>query len=68
MANLAGAMFSSYTSTGSFSRSAVSADIGARSNLAGGITGASLRPVSLCNHLNHQNNHLRRRYAPLAPP
>lgn len=40
VANLLGAMFSSYTTTGSFSRSAVSADIGAKRQLQGTITGS----------------------------
>lgn len=44
ISNLFGAMFSSYATTGSFSRSAVSADIGAKRQLQGTITGA----VYLC--------------------
>ena len=39
-ANLVGGMFSSYPTTGSFSRSAVSADVGAKTPLQGVITGA----------------------------
>lgn len=39
IANVFGAMFSSYATTGSFSRSAVSADIGAKRQLQGAITG-----------------------------
>lgn len=38
--NLLGSMFNAYACTGSFSRSAVSADIGAKTALQGGITGA----------------------------
>lgn len=38
-ANLLGSMFNAYACTGSFSRSAVSADIGAKTALQGGITG-----------------------------
>ena len=40
IANLFGGMFNSYATTGSFSRSAVSADIGAKTQLQGAITGA----------------------------
>ena len=40
-ANLTGAAFNCYNSTGSFSRSAVNSDVGAKSPLAGGICGAS---------------------------
>ena len=39
-ANLLGGMFSAYPATGSFSRSAVSADVGAKTQLQGAITGA----------------------------
>lgn len=42
IANLFGAMFSSYATTGSFSRSAVAADIGAKRQLQGTITGVPL--------------------------
>lgn len=38
LANIAGAMFSAYTATGSFSRSAVNNDTGARTQLSGFIT------------------------------
>jgi Sulfate permease family len=38
-ANLFGGMFSAYAATGSFSRSAVSADVGAKTQLQGAITG-----------------------------
>jgi MFS superfamily sulfate permease-like transporter len=40
MANLIGGMFSAYPATGSFSRSAVSADVGGKTPLQGIITGA----------------------------
>jgi sulfate transporter 4 len=40
VSNLVGAMFGAYPCTGSFSRSAVANDIGAKSGLAGGVTGA----------------------------
>ncbi len=39
LANLAGACFSCYNATGSFSRSAVNNDVGAKTPLAGGICG-----------------------------
>ena len=39
IANIAGAMFNSYTTTGSFSRSAVNNDIGAKTPLSNFITG-----------------------------
>lgn len=39
LANLFGAMFNTYSTTGSFSRSAVNNDVGAKSSLAGLITG-----------------------------
>jgi len=39
LANLMGAVFNSYTTTGSFSRSAVCDDVGGRTQLAGLITG-----------------------------
>jgi MFS superfamily sulfate permease-like transporter len=38
LANFAGAMFSSYTTTGSFSRSAINNSCGARTPLAGFVT------------------------------
>lgn len=40
IANLFGSMFSAYATTGSFSRSAVSADIGAKTGLQGTVTGS----------------------------
>ncbi|KAL4440432.1 hypothetical protein ABPG75_003433 [Micractinium tetrahymenae] len=42
LANLVGASFSSYNATGSFSRSAVNNDVGAKTPLAGGICGVLL--------------------------
>ncbi|GAB4816018.1 hypothetical protein N2152v2_003064 [Parachlorella kessleri] len=42
LANLAGAAFSCYNTTGSFSRSAVNKDAGARTPLASGVCGAVL--------------------------
>lgn len=39
IANLAGAMFNSYTTTGSFSRSAVNDSVGAKTPLSGFVTG-----------------------------
>lgn len=39
LANLVGGMFSSYTTTGSFSRSALASDIGAKTQLQGVISG-----------------------------
>lgn len=47
IANVFGAMFSSYATTGSFSRSAVSADIGAKRQLQGTITGVCVMLVLL---------------------
>jgi sulfate transporter 4 len=41
-ANVAGAMFNAYTTTGSFSRSAVNNSVGAKTPLAGFITGVIL--------------------------
>lgn len=38
LANFAGAMFSSYTTTGSFSRSAINNSCGAKTNLSGFVT------------------------------
>lgn len=46
-ANLAGALFNSYTTTGSFSRSAVNDSIGAKTPLAGFVTGILLMFVLL---------------------
>lgn len=40
-ASLLGSMFNAYPCTGSFSRSAVAAEIGAKTALQGGITGAT---------------------------
>jgi MFS superfamily sulfate permease-like transporter len=45
LANILGSMFSSYTTTGSFSRSAVAADVGAKRQLAGTITGSIFCPI-----------------------
>ena len=39
LANLVGAAFNCYTTTGSFSRSAIMNDVGARTQLAGIISG-----------------------------
>ena len=47
LANLAGCMFSAYTTTGSFSRSAVSADIGSKTGLFGVFTSA-YRTTAIC--------------------
>ena len=47
IANLVGGMFGSYAATGSFSRSAVSADIGAKTQLQGAITGVLPLPSFL---------------------
>ena len=40
LANLIGGMFNCYTTTGSFSRTAVSSDVGARTQLQGVVSGA----------------------------
>eukprot|EP00892_Ulva_mutabilis_P007475 jgi/Ulvmu1/509/UM001_0517.1 len=45
--NLLGSMFNAYACTGSFSRSAVSADIGAKTALQGGLTGLCVMMVLL---------------------
>lgn len=44
-ANLVGACFSCYNATGSFSRSAVNNDVGAKTPLAGGVCGELLPPA-----------------------
>lgn len=46
LANLVGAAFNCYTTTGSFSRSAIMNDVGAKTQLAG-ITSGLLRPRDL---------------------
>jgi Sulfate permease family len=46
VANLMGGAFSAYTTTGSFSRTAVSSDVGARSPLQGVFTGATPAPLA----------------------
>ena len=43
LANLVGAAFNCYTTTGSFSRSAVMNDVGAKTQLAGVTSGARAR-------------------------
>ena len=45
VANFFGSMFNAYTTTGSFCRSAVLSDAGAKTNLAGAFTGMG-QPVS----------------------
>jgi MFS superfamily sulfate permease-like transporter len=52
LANLFGAMFSSYSTTGSFSRSAVSADIGAKTGLQGAVTGVDVMSHHLKVHIH----------------
>ena len=47
-ANIAGALFNSYTTTGSFSRSAVNNSCGARTPLATMISGFTVMIVLLC--------------------
>jgi hypothetical protein len=47
LANLGGALFNSYTTTGSFSRSAVNNSVGAKTPLAGFITGVTVGLVLL---------------------
>ena len=46
LANLVGAAFNCYTTTGSFSRSAVMNDVGAKTQLAGVTSGARARAAS----------------------
>lgn len=47
-ANIAGALFNCYTTTGSFSRSAVNNSVGARTPLANFVTGITVMIVLLC--------------------
>lgn len=47
IANLGGALFNAYTTTGSFSRSAVNNSVGAKTPLAGFITGVTVGLVLL---------------------
>ncbi|KAK9915884.1 hypothetical protein WJX75_005651 [Coccomyxa subellipsoidea] len=48
LANLVGAAFNCYTTTGSFSRSAIMNDVGARTQLAGVTSGVIVMIVLLC--------------------
>lgn len=48
LANLGGAIFNCYTTTGSFSRSAVNNDVGAKTQLAGMVTGLFIMITLLC--------------------
>ncbi|CAL5218904.1 g648 [Coccomyxa viridis] len=48
LANLVGAAFNCYTTTGSFSRSAIMNDVGAKTQLAGIISGILVMIVLLC--------------------
>ena len=51
IANLMGAAFNCYTTTGSFSRSAIMDNVGARTQLAGILSGAPGRHVHICEAL-----------------
>ncbi len=48
LANLMGAAFNCYTTTGSFSRSAIMNDVGAKTQLAGIVSGELPRHLEVC--------------------